>query len=54
MTLDTFRGLLAEKSDLLVGTDLADDGVPTRFKICSLLQVTAIKPLGGATQRTAR
>lgn len=33
------------KSDLLVGTDLEDDGVPARFKICSLLHVTAIEPL---------
>ena len=33
------------RTDLLVGTDVADDGVPAEFKICSLLHVTAIEPL---------
>lgn len=33
------------KTDILVGLDEADDGVPNRFKICSLLHVTAIEPL---------
>jgi hypothetical protein len=33
------------RSDLLVGIDIADDGVPAEFKICSLLHVTAIEPL---------
>lgn len=33
------------KSDILVGIDEADDGVPVSFKICSLLHVTAIEPL---------
>ncbi len=33
------------RSDLLVGIDDADDGVPADFKICSLLHVTAIEPL---------
>lgn len=37
------------KSDLLVGTDLGDDGVPARFKICSLLHVTSIEPLASGT-----
>ena len=37
------------RSDLLVGTDLADDGVPARFKICSLLHVTSIGPLPAGT-----
>lgn len=37
------------RSDLLVGTELADDGVPARFKICSLLRVTSIEPLPAGT-----
>lgn len=33
------------RTDLLVGVDEADDGVPAAFRICSLLHVTAILPL---------
>jgi hypothetical protein len=33
------------RTSLLVGTDLADDGIPAEFKILSLLQVTAIEPI---------
>ena len=33
------------RTDILVGTDVADDGVPAEFKICSLLHVTSIEPL---------
>ena len=33
------------RTSILVGTDVADDGVPAEFKICSLLHVTAIEPL---------
>jgi hypothetical protein len=33
------------RTSLLVGTDLANDGVPAEFKICSLLHVTAVEPL---------
>ena len=33
------------KTDLLVGIDIEDDGVPAEFKVCSLLHVTAIEPL---------
>lgn len=33
------------RTDLLVGVDVEDDGVPAEFKICSLLHVTAIEPL---------
>jgi hypothetical protein len=36
------------RSDLLVGIDEADDGVPAEFKICSLLHVTAVEPLAPA------
>lgn len=37
---------LLTRTDLLVGVDIADDGVPAEFDICSLLHVTAIEPLG--------
>jgi len=33
------------RTSLLVGTDVADDGVPAEFKILSLLHVTAIEPI---------
>jgi hypothetical protein len=39
---------LLTRTDLLVGIDIADDGVPAEFKICSLLHVTAIEPLSPA------
>ncbi|MBA4106551.1 MAG: hypothetical protein C0485_12400 [Pirellula sp.] len=38
------------KTDLLVGIDVEDDGVPARFKICSLLHVTAVEPLETASK----
>lgn len=36
------------RSDILVGIDQTDDGVPAEFKICSLLHVSAIEPLSSA------
>ncbi len=33
------------RTSILVGTNVADDGVPAEFKICSLLHVTAIERL---------
>ena len=33
------------RSDILVGIDATDDGVPADFDICSLLHVSAIEPL---------
>ena len=33
------------RTSILVGVDVADDGVPAEFKILSLLHVTAIEPL---------
>jgi hypothetical protein len=36
---------LLTRSDLLVGIDEADDGVPAEFKICSLLHVSAVEPI---------
>jgi hypothetical protein len=41
---------LLTRTSLLVGTDVADDGVPAEFKILSLLHVTAIEPI---TQQAA-
>ncbi|MGD0769398.1 MAG: hypothetical protein ABSB42_14540 [Tepidisphaeraceae bacterium] len=35
------------RTDLLIGVDVAEDGVPAEFKILSLLHVTAIEPLAG-------
>jgi hypothetical protein len=40
---------LLTRTDILVGIDEADDGVPAEFKICSLLHVTAIEPLSPST-----
>jgi hypothetical protein len=37
------------RSDILVGVDVADDGVPAEFKICSLLHVTSIEPLNASS-----
>jgi hypothetical protein len=36
---------LLTKTDILVGIDVKDDGVPAHFKIVSLLHVTAIEPV---------
>ena len=36
---------LLTKTDILVGIDIEDDGVPAEFKICSMLHVTAVEPL---------
>lgn len=33
------------RTSLLLGTDVAEDGVPAEFKIISPLHVTAIEPL---------
>jgi hypothetical protein len=37
------------RTSILVGIDAEEDGVPAEFKVCSLLHVTAIEPLGTAT-----
>ena len=39
---------LLTRSDLLVGVNETDEGVPAEFKICSLLHVSAIEPLSPA------
>lgn len=36
------------RTDILVGTGEADEGVPADFRICSLLHVVAIEPLNPA------
>jgi hypothetical protein len=33
------------RSSILIGTDIAEDGIPAEFKILSLLHVTSIEPL---------
>lgn len=33
------------KTDILVGIEAEDDGIPARFKICSMLHVSAVEPL---------
>jgi hypothetical protein len=45
---------LLTRTDILVGTDIAEDGVPAEFKICSLLHVTAVEPLNGASLKDER
>jgi hypothetical protein len=37
---------LLTRSDMLVGIGEIDEGVPADFKICSLLHVTAVEPVG--------
>jgi hypothetical protein len=37
------------RTDLLVGVDAAEDGVPAEFRICSLLHITTIEPLNVPT-----
>ena len=35
------------RTSLLIGTDIAEDGVPAEFKIVSLLHVASMEPLTG-------
>lgn len=37
------------RTSILVGIDIADDGVPAEFRICSLLHVTAVEPLSASS-----
>ena len=41
------------RTSILVGIDVAEDGVPAEFKICSLLHVTAVEPLPSAVRQSA-
>jgi hypothetical protein len=36
------------RSDILVGLGETDEGIPSEFRICSLLHVTGIEPLSAA------
>ncbi len=40
------------RTSIYVGVDVADDNVPSDFRICSLLHVTAIEPLKAAAQES--
>ena len=40
------------RTDILVGVDEADDGIPAEFKICSLLHVTAVEPASSTATGT--
>ncbi len=33
------------KTDILVGLEVEDDGIPARFKICSMLHLTAVESI---------
>ena len=37
---------LLTRTSLLVGTDVAEDGVPAEFKVISLLHVASMEPIG--------
>lgn len=39
---------LLTRSDLLVGVNETDDGIPASFRICSLLHITVVEPLPDA------
>jgi len=38
---------LLTRTDILVGIDETEEGVPAEFRICSLLHVATIEPLDG-------
>ena len=40
------------RTDILVGVNVADDGIPEDFRICSLLHVTAVEPLTSAASES--
>ena len=41
------------RTSILVGIDESEDGVPSEFKICSLLHVTAVEPLASSGRQAA-
>ncbi len=45
MTCAIPKWALLTRTDILVGVDIAEDGVPAEFDICSLLHVRAIETL---------
>lgn len=40
---------LLTKTDMLVGVNESEEGVPAEFKICSLLHVTAVEPVSAGS-----
>jgi hypothetical protein len=44
---------LLTRTSILVGTGDTEEGVPAEFKICSLLHVTAVEPIGVAESKPA-
>ena len=40
---------LLTRSDMLIGIEISDDGVPAEFKICSLLHVTTVEPINSSS-----
>jgi len=40
------------RSDLLVGVDTQDDGVPAEFRICSLLHVATVEPINATAEES--
>lgn len=42
---------LLTRTDILVGIDVAEDGVPAEFKICSLLHVTTVEPVNSSASQ---
>lgn len=38
-------------TDVVVGVDEGDDGVPADFKMCSLSHIRAVEPLSGVADR---
>ncbi len=41
------------KSDILVGIDSEDDGIPAEFNRCSMLHITAVEPLEARSNGTS-
>ncbi len=38
------------RTDILVGVGETDEGVPSEFRICSLLHVATVEPLNGTAE----
>jgi hypothetical protein len=41
------------RTDILVGTDILEDGIPSEFKICSLLHVARVESLSSGPMQSA-
>lgn len=42
------------RTDILVGVGETDEGVPAEFRICSLLHVASVEPIGTASGEAAQ